>query len=63
MCPDKKIKWFKDHGRGGETRAIKKLVVDRWNETYRGDAEPARAATLRPRGGKVSFKFRHIFEY
>jgi len=35
MSPDKKMKWFKDHGRSAaEIRRIKKLVVDRWNEGY-----------------------------
>jgi hypothetical protein len=52
MSPDKKLKWFKDHGRGRDVAAIKKLVVTRWNETYKGSAEPGPAAKLRPRGGK-----------
>ena len=41
MCPDKKLKWFKDHGHSAaQIRDIKKLVVTRWNETYKGDEEP-----------------------
>ena len=54
MCPDKKLKWFKDHGRSAaQIRDIKKLVVTRWNETYKGDEEPP-PATEAPRRGKVS---------
>jgi hypothetical protein len=54
MCPDKKLKWFKDHGRSAaQIRDIKKLVVTRWNETYKGDEEPF-PATEAPRRGKVS---------
>ena len=54
MCPYKKLKWFKDHGRTAtQIREIKKLVVTRWNETYKGDEE-APAATEASRRGKVS---------
>jgi hypothetical protein len=54
MCPDKKLKWFKDHGcSAAQIRDIKKLVVTRWNETYKGDEEPS-PATEAPRRGKVS---------
>jgi hypothetical protein len=51
MCPDKKIKWFKDRP-GGRTRSelnkIKKLVVDRWNDDFKGDdpATPQRPAKV-----------------
>ena len=49
MCPDKKLKWFKDHGRApAQTRDIKKLVVTRWNKTYKGEKEPAPVATVVP---------------
>jgi hypothetical protein len=58
MCPDKKLKWFKDHGRTpAQIRDIKKLVITRWNETYKGDEEPAPAATAVPQRGKVSVEF------
>ena len=54
MCPDKKLKWFKDHGHSAaQIRDIKKLVVTRWNETYKGDEEPP-PATESSRRGKVS---------
>ena len=44
MCPDKKLKWFKDHGRtSAQIRDIKKLVVIRWTETYK-DKKSAPAA-------------------
>ena len=57
MCPDKKLKWFKDHGRtAAQIREIKKLVVTCWNETYKGDEEPVPAATAVQRG-KASFTF------
>jgi hypothetical protein len=54
MCPDKKPKWFKDHGCGRDIPAIKKLVITCRNETYKGSVESTPAANLRPRGGKVS---------
>ena len=54
MCPDKKLKWFKGHGHSAaQIRDIKKLVVTRWNETYKGNEEPP-PATEAPRRGKVS---------
>lgn len=54
MCPDKKLKWFKDHGRSAaQIRDIKKLVVTRWNKTYKGDEEHP-PATEAPQRGKVS---------
>jgi hypothetical protein len=38
MWPDKKLKWFKDHGHSAaQIQEIKKLVVTYWNETYKGD--------------------------
>ena len=44
MCPDKKLKWFKDRGQNArQIKDIKKRVVDRWNETYRGEVAPASA--------------------
>lgn len=58
MCPDKKLKWFKDHGHtAAQIRDIKKSVIMRWNETYKGDESPAPTAIAVPRRGKVSIKF------
>ena len=35
MCPDRKLKWFKDHGRSAaQIRDIKKLVITRFKESY-----------------------------
>ena len=35
MCPDRKLKWFKDHGRtAAQIRDIKKLVVNRFKQSY-----------------------------
>ncbi|KAF8239296.1 hypothetical protein L208DRAFT_1184145, partial [Tricholoma matsutake] len=35
MCPDQKLKWFKDHGRtSAQIRDIKKLVVNCFKESY-----------------------------
>ncbi|KAF8229938.1 hypothetical protein L208DRAFT_1284496, partial [Tricholoma matsutake] len=35
MCPDRKLKWFKDHGRtSAQIRDIKKLVVTQFRESY-----------------------------
>lgn len=40
MCPDRKLKWFKDHGRtAAQIREIKKLVIRRWEESYQGVEE------------------------
>jgi len=53
MCPDKKLKWFKDHGHSAaQIREIKKMVTNRWNETYKGEEEVLPAAM--PHKGKVS---------
>jgi hypothetical protein len=35
MCPDRKLKWFKDNGRSPlQIKAIKKTVITRWKEAY-----------------------------
>lgn len=35
MCPDHKLKWFKDRGRDkDQIKAIKQKVINAWNETY-----------------------------
>jgi hypothetical protein len=35
MCPDRKLKWFKDHGHTQtQIKDIKKLVINRFNESY-----------------------------
>jgi hypothetical protein len=35
MCPDRKLKWFKDHGRTAmQIKEIKKMVIKRWEESY-----------------------------
>jgi len=37
MCPDRKLKWFKDHGRTtAQIKEIKKMVIRRWEESYCG---------------------------
>lgn len=41
MCPDRKLKWFKDHGRDSEQIAlIREIVISRWNESYVQHAAP-----------------------
>ena len=46
MCPDKKLKWFKDHGHTmAQIQDIKKLVLTHWTETYRGDEGTVPGAT------------------
>jgi len=53
MCPDKKLKWFKDHGHSAaQIHEIKKMVTNRWNETYKGEEEVLPAPM--PHKGKVS---------
>jgi hypothetical protein len=40
MCPDRKLKWFKDHGRtAAQIKEIKKLVIKRWEESYQAAEE------------------------
>ncbi|KAF8495270.1 hypothetical protein F5888DRAFT_1794991 [Russula emetica] len=40
MCPNRKLKWFKDHGRtAAQIKEIKKMVVKRWEESYYEGAE------------------------
>ena len=35
MCPDRKLKWFKDHGRTPrQIKEIEKKVVSVWNTKY-----------------------------
>jgi hypothetical protein len=35
MCPDRKLKWFKDNGRSSQQiKEIKKAVIARWKESY-----------------------------
>ena len=55
MCPDKKLKWFKDHGQtAAQIQDIKKMVIECWDETYKGEdmeALPSAPASCR---GKVS---------
>ncbi|KAF9460566.1 hypothetical protein BDZ94DRAFT_899117, partial [Collybia nuda] len=35
MCPDRKLKWFKDHGRTSrQVKDIEKMVIKHWNEVY-----------------------------
>ncbi|KDR68282.1 hypothetical protein GALMADRAFT_42456, partial [Galerina marginata CBS 339.88] len=35
MCPDRKSKWFKDHGRTArQIKEIEKMVIAKWNEVY-----------------------------
>ncbi|KAF8999756.1 hypothetical protein BDQ17DRAFT_1246114, partial [Cyathus striatus] len=40
MCPDRKLKWFKNNGcRPSETRDIKTAVIDCWKKKYVPDGE------------------------
>jgi hypothetical protein len=58
MCPDKKLKWFKDHGRtAAQVAEIKKLVIKRWDESYKPTAasEPINAAVPVAFGSKVCY--------
>ncbi|PPQ84268.1 hypothetical protein CVT24_012844, partial [Panaeolus cyanescens] len=35
MCPDRKLKWYKDHGRvQRQIKEIEKKVIQRWNDFY-----------------------------
>jgi hypothetical protein len=36
MCPDRKLKWFKDRGHtAAQIEEIRKLVINRWVESYK----------------------------
>ena len=62
MCPDKKLKWFKDHGQtAAQIQDIKKLVLTCWTGTSKGDEGTVPAATSAPQRGKVSIKFNYNF--
>lgn len=38
LCPDRKLKWFKDHGRTTrQIKEIEKMVIARWNVSYAPD--------------------------
>ena len=55
MCPNKNLKWFKDHGhRASQIHDIRRLAATRWNETYKGDEGPEIAPHAVPWRGKVS---------
>ncbi|KAI0246221.1 hypothetical protein BJV78DRAFT_1277267 [Lactifluus subvellereus] len=42
MCPDHKLKWFKDHRQtAAQIKEIKKLVIKCWEESYRGVEDEA----------------------
>jgi hypothetical protein len=52
MCPDRKLKWFKDHGHSAaQIRDTKKLVINRWKESYQGTGDDVEA----PAGPVVRF--------
>jgi hypothetical protein len=43
MCPDRKLKWFKDHGRtSAQIRDIKRSVINHFKESY-APVEPSDA--------------------
>jgi len=48
MCPDRKTKWFKDHGRTtAQVREIKAAVTKRWKETYAHLAKASEPSDVR----------------
>jgi len=49
MCPDRKLKWFKDNGRTGlQIKEIKKMVVKRWQESYHGVEDETQRGEMQP---------------
>lgn len=52
MCPDRKLKWFKDHNRSAiQIKEIKKMVIKRWEESYCGveDEAPGEPQVTQPK--------------
>jgi hypothetical protein len=44
MCPDKKLKWFEEHGWEPEAiEEVRQLVIQRWTESYKPVPIPATA--------------------
>ncbi|KAF5315255.1 hypothetical protein D9619_006958 [Psilocybe cf. subviscida] len=42
LCPDRKLKWFKDHGRTvRQIKEIEKLVISTWKSDYEGGSNNA----------------------
>jgi hypothetical protein len=40
LCPDQKLKWFKDHRRTPcQIKDIEKMIIAHWNEDYAPTAE------------------------
>lgn len=55
MCPDRKLKWFKDRGRtAAQIEEIRKLVINRWEQTYKPLSEPQTSIPAAPRNVAVS---------
>ncbi|KAF8983610.1 hypothetical protein BDQ17DRAFT_1393921 [Cyathus striatus] len=53
MCPDRKLKWFKNNGRNSSAiKAIKAIVIKHWKETYLPNSNESNADSSEP---KVSF--------
>ena len=51
MCPDRKLKWFKDNGRTAiQIKEIKRVVIKRWDESYCGveDETPGETQVMQP---------------
>lgn len=47
MCPDRKLQWFKDRGRtAAQIEDIRKVVVNRWSESYDAPSETETAAAV-----------------
>lgn len=55
MCPDRKLKWFKDHGRTPkQIKDIEKMVVKQWKDIYAPQETTPLAETT---GRAVGFLF------
>ncbi|KIK00434.1 hypothetical protein K443DRAFT_7641 [Laccaria amethystina LaAM-08-1] len=40
MCPDRKLKWFQDHGHNlQQIKSIKSMICDYWENLYAGEEE------------------------
>jgi hypothetical protein len=57
MCPDRKLKWFQDHGRNlQQIKSIKSMICDYWENVYAGEEENELSEEENKVSGKTIFE-------